>query len=771
MVRSCANLGVRNAQGIPEITPELQYLLIQDCFAQGSPAAAWMDANREEIEHPNPNAPAAQQPANMLTDLWDKLAAQAAIITPDQLLRYRTLAMAPHESRAAFGQRIIAAWNGVRTQESESHAIELFLDGIKASSHLRFAVHACKPEDRTIVKIVAMAVSVQLQEGISETQLVSKNTKSAIKDLELSDADFRALAKKKGIALAPAVRPGGRTSYSGNQPSTSPGFYCTHHGPNPSHDSSGCFVMNPHLRPFSAQQPQAHMAQQDTSSAQAMLADMLSSLMVNSRPGQVSRKATPQLDAMVGPNPPSYQGQGRPGQYSSPTNQRTPLFCEFCKRSGHTEERCWAKHPELAPPRQTSYYSANQPPQMPPRTGMPNSGRSTHPLGFQPPRPSNPYLTPQQPAPALSRSAQVAQGYYEQDPDEPCHSYVNMAVAPSIPLAKPSPQQGERASSRLKQLNRGGMPVSFGLNPLPAPPATTEPPATPPLHAQFQNLSLNLGKLDALARLSGVTLFEHHLAAPLPQGATTAPLFQALYEGYNHPPATQGISAAVVHQLDPIAALDPLPASPHAESATLPIELPELSMADNADIMAHDAVEADHEGAGQGYTPSLEPDDPFLSAINLGYMQASQGCFPAIPVKKQVNFGLGQESASQLGAAPDSLIAYNSQRATLHYATNLDHAQGITLVLGGPKNPQELLPLTLLDSGANTSIITRQYCQVHNIPYEPCTLRLNTASGAASPVLGKVAVPAQVVFAINTPEEAYTPLTLFVVEGSTPVVF
>ena len=108
----------RNANtGIPDITPDLQYLLIQDCFAQGSSAAAWMDANRDEIENPDPNRPAP--PANMLANLWDKLAAQAAIITPDQLLRYRTLAMAPHESRAAFGQRIIAAWNGVRTQESE----------------------------------------------------------------------------------------------------------------------------------------------------------------------------------------------------------------------------------------------------------------------------------------------------------------------------------------------------------------------------------------------------------------------------------------------------------------------------------------------------------------------------------------------------------------------------------------------------------------------------------------------------------------------------
>jgi len=110
-------------------------------------------------------------------------------------------------------------------------------------------------------------------------------------------------------------------------------------------------------------------------------------------------------------------------------------------------------------------------------------------------------------------------------------------------------------------------------------------------------------------------------------------------------------------------------------------------------------------------------------------------------------------------------------KATLHYASNITHAHGITLVLDGPTNPQELLPLTLLDSGANTSIVTRQYCQLHQISYEPCTLKLNIASGAASLALGKVSVPARVVFAINNTEEADTPLTLFVVEGSNPVVF
>ena len=127
-----------------------------------------------------------------MVDLWDKLDLEAAHTTPDRLMRYRTLVMAPEESTAAFGQRIIAAWNGVRAQEPKAHAIALFLEGIKASTNLRFAVHARAPADRTIVKVVAMAVNVQLQEGISNTQLVSMSNKPAPKDLDLTDAEFRA---------------------------------------------------------------------------------------------------------------------------------------------------------------------------------------------------------------------------------------------------------------------------------------------------------------------------------------------------------------------------------------------------------------------------------------------------------------------------------------------------------------------------------------------------------------------------------------------------
>jgi len=163
LLRSCANLGTRDSVTSLPVVPEYaQYILIQDCFAQGSSAAAWLDSLRAEFE-------GEDKILNCMDLLWAALTRDAARVTRDQLFRYQTLAMAPGEGTAAFGQRIIATWNGVKAQEPEAHAIELFLDGIKASDNLHFASHVCKAENRTIVKVVAMAVDVQLQEGISRT--------------------------------------------------------------------------------------------------------------------------------------------------------------------------------------------------------------------------------------------------------------------------------------------------------------------------------------------------------------------------------------------------------------------------------------------------------------------------------------------------------------------------------------------------------------------------------------------------------------------------
>ena len=363
-------------------------------------------------------------------------------------------------------------------------------------------------------------------------------------------------------------------------------------------------------------------------------------------------------------------------------------------------------------------------------------------------------------------------GYYEPDPDLPDNSHICMALTRAAPRTKPSPQQGERANTRLKQLNRGTMPISFGLDLKAPPPPTDQPSAPPVLQATFQNLSLNLGKLDELGRQAGIVLFEHHLAAPLPLGASSAPLFQSLFEAYLPPPVaptTQGVSAAVVHASE-LAADSAFP-TPPAEV------LPSLASTSTSSMSDQDgnlppADSAEEEGAGYGLSPPPSPvASPYPSA-EPGYLHCNVGVFPASSGSRQVTFQPSVNPINLLGAAPESLISYNAKRATLHYAANPDHAHGITLLLGDDNNnPLGLLPLTLLDSGANTSIVTRQYCLAHNVPYNPCSLRLNTASGAASPVLGKVTLPAKVVFAMNTVHEAYTPLTLFVVEGSTPAVF
>jgi len=74
----------------------------------------------------------------------------------------------------------------------------------------------------------------KLQVGISGTQLAARTTKPS-RDSELTDAEFRAAAKKRGIVLPSTAKPSGRNQSYTSNPSSSSGFYCTHHGPNMSH--------------------------------------------------------------------------------------------------------------------------------------------------------------------------------------------------------------------------------------------------------------------------------------------------------------------------------------------------------------------------------------------------------------------------------------------------------------------------------------------------------------------------------------------------------
>ena len=91
-------------------------------------------------------------------------------------------------------------------------------------------------------------------------------------------------------------------------------------------------------------------------------------------------------------------------------------------------------------------------------------------------------------------------------------------------------------------------------------------------------------------------------------------------------------------------------------------------------------------------------------------------------------------------------------------------------MLSGDKSGGVLLR-TLLDSGANMSIVTGQFCHRHRIPFAPCPVKLYTISGSPSGVLGEVTIAMEAVFALGQPNEARVSLRLFVMEGAEPPVF
>ena len=60
-------MGTRDSvTSLPVVPQSAQYILIQDCFAQGSPAKAWLDSIRKGFEGEN-------RSHNCMDLLWDAL--------------------------------------------------------------------------------------------------------------------------------------------------------------------------------------------------------------------------------------------------------------------------------------------------------------------------------------------------------------------------------------------------------------------------------------------------------------------------------------------------------------------------------------------------------------------------------------------------------------------------------------------------------------------------------------------------------------------------
>ena len=101
---------------------------------------------------------------------------------------------------------------------------------------------------RKIGEIVAMAVDERLQGGISNPQPVAKPTKPA-ENLDIMDDECLTMAKKRGITISRAVRTNGRSQQSSSDPSNSQNYWCSQHGHNLTHSSSGCYHLLSKLHP------------------------------------------------------------------------------------------------------------------------------------------------------------------------------------------------------------------------------------------------------------------------------------------------------------------------------------------------------------------------------------------------------------------------------------------------------------------------------------------------------------------------------------------
>ena len=140
-----------------------------------------------------------------------------------------------------------------------------------------------------------------------------------------------------------------------------------------------------------------------------------------------------------------------------------------------------------------------------------------------------------------------------------------------------------------------------------------------------------------------------------------------------------------------------------------------------------------------------------------GYLAASAGLFPV--------YRPGQVPG--VWSNTTRLGAFNSKEATLYFPRNTNLAEGLSVKVGS-KAP--ILAKTLLDTGANTNMVTRQFCEAHGLTWGPTDLMINTATGA-SPVLGKVHDPVQVVLRFGTSLEARSWVELYVTEGTDPAIF
>ena len=425
----------------------------------------------------------------------------------------------------------------------------------------------------------------------------------------------------------------------------------------------------------------------------------------------------------------------RPQQYAPRVWDDRGPQCYSCGRYGHIARSCTVR-----PSEPSRYYGSN-------RYGPgPQDRFQRRPEGQQQGAPAP---RDQGPPPGYNQAAAAAREQAGPSAQQGRQAHVansereNEAQGWAHAITKDSSQQAEQPNTRFKRMNRGHMPMSF----LPAEPPKGFPVAGGPQlpeqshdtatqEACEAHLMLDLGALQKMSEKLGYQVVVDKRSLTMGGPSRRATVAAEASQDSPLPGTTRREGEATT-------------AAKETGTRILTVyDWEELSEGGEVGQPWPPASNAEPSPSA-ATPPSKKGKDSWDSAASL---LAGAYLRPEEPL-----------SVAELAeAVPPTLESFNSKRGTLHYATNRSAAQGISLLL---ESGQALLPKLLLDTGADTNLVSEDFCHRNGLKYEPCTLVINMASGAASPVLGKVTEPVRLCYAKGTAAEVSNPITLYVIKG------
>ncbi len=751
-----------------------------------------------------------------LLDLFWKMAdARFMIATVEELRKFLRDLTPDSHSRPADWCQTILLWDGACSGNFPSfHLFEKFMEGLDviqpglqastrqtllglANPSKRSCVHTACSIAESAYDMALLQQTYQLQQGTAASSHVSRSGSGGSK-IYRGEQDplllqLQSLSSKDRKRLESLILKGDLSSLSKNPASSNTGKskFCELHG-SCSHSTSECRVLKSQNSAATTNKRTAAVTQSSASNTNtSALLEQLVALVTDKMASQPASK--PVAPAPAGTA--SYNQPRRPPQGTAPTGRNNTgggrPHCSSCDKPGHTADRCFVDHPELAlnvpgyrgPNRETdatlrAKYEANvrRNPSIKLRQDggvtaaaahRPSSraserygyseieedpdyqhhypyaflsiaaqhqGKKRNPHRRATPHPRAHAAVTEATDPVSARLTRLQARRQQQGPvhvsQPPALEAISTDVSPPTTVAAPEPPAAPQ--------QRSHMPVSFypvvGPSvPAPAPPATG-PATTPSLSSTttlpptvLKDLLGNSFSFVPLSCLLGSS-FEAALAAAsqltLPPGVPPIIIQQGATSWQDHHVAVPSawLTRYVSQQLNQQANLDDL--LNKSAAATRP--------APSRSVPAHAPT------AMVTYVPP--PAQPDLAAIER--------------IERKV------QGKPTLCVVPDNA---NKRHVTLVHVSDKDGQPSASDDFKGAVKPIKRL---LLDTGANISLLSDLICALYQIPYELEEGTVNTSTGDAGRVIGRIP-PGQLWFSLmpGTPYETLVTDEFFVASG------